>query len=359
MSGNTTARICRQIITDASAWRGADLVDDGSWIYEFSAPELEELDRALRKATSQRATLGEIDRHRFPLPTLASKLQEIRETIQWGRGFVVLRGLPVSRYSDEEVGTIFWGIGTHLGTAVYQNKAGDLLGHVFDHGRKYGTAEVRGYESTAHLAFHTDFSDAVGLLCLRQAKKGGLSSVVSATRLHNEILRSHPEHLPALYRGYHYIRREVAFSDAPVTPNRIPVFGYQDGYVSCRLVRDRVRAACQRTGKALSPKEEAALDYFDALAYDPELHLDMALQVGDMQFCNNYTILHSRTEFEDWPEPGRERHMVRLWLTMPDPRRPLPDGFPRGPGYARTGDEEVRAARELGLISGAETEALV
>jgi alpha-ketoglutarate-dependent taurine dioxygenase len=191
---------------------------------------------------------------------------------------------------------------------------------------------VRGYETNAHLPFHTDSGDVVGLLCLRRAASGGLSSVVSAVTLHNEILRRHPEYLAPLYRGFHYIRREAALSESPVTPHRLPVFGARDGLVSVRLIRNQINAACIKTGVPLEPLERAALDLFDELAHDPDIHLDMDLQVGDIQFCNNYVTLHSRTSYVDFPEAERRRHMVRLWLTM-DPRRPLADGFPPQNGY--------------------------
>ena len=275
---------------------------------------------------------ADLTRHDFPLPTLAPQLRAWQEDVTNGRGFYLLRGLNVQAYSGEEVGTIFWGLGLHLGRAVTQNPKGDLLGHVFDHGRRYGDLDVRGYETNAHLPFHTDSGDVVGLLCLRGAESGGLSSVVSAVTIHNEILKRHPEYLAPLYRGFHYIRREAALTESPVTPHRLPVFGARDGLISVRLIRNQINAACTKTGIPLAPIERAALDLFDELAHDPDIHLDMDLQSGDIQFCNNYVTLHSRTGYVDFPEPERRRHMVRLWLTM-DQRRPLADGFPPQNGY--------------------------
>src|SRR5258707_7314575 len=232
---------------------------------------------------------------------------------------------------------IFWAMGLYLGNAVPQNPKGDLRGHVYDHGRRYGDIDVRGYETSAHLPFHTDSGDLVGLLCLRRSKSGGLSSVVSAVTIHNEILRRHPDYLAPLYRASHYTRREAALTESPVTPPRLPVFGARNGLVSVRLVRNQIRAACTKTGVPLEPIEEAALDVSDELAYDAAIHLDMDLEQGDIQFCNNYVILHSRTAFEDYPEIERRRHMVRLWLTM-NQRRPLAEGFPPQNGY---GDRQL------------------
>lgn len=120
-----------------------------------------------------------------------------------------------------------------------------------------------------------------------------------------------------------------------MTPYRLPVFGASGGLVSCRLVRNQINAACIKTGNDLSTLEKAALDLVDELAQDPSIHLDTNLQVGDMQLCNNYTILHSRTEFEDFPELGRHRHMIRLWLKFRE-RRPMGEGSQSTTATGRT-----------------------
>ena len=318
-------------VVHPSAWYGHALSSDSSWLEHLSPSDLAEIDGALRAVRTQGLQLPQVDRSTFVLPTLGPKLERYLAEIRDGRGFVVLRGLPVGQYSGEDVGTIFWGVGAYLGLPVKQNPRGDLLGHVFDQGRTYGNIDVRGYETRAHLPFHTDGCDLVGLLCLRKSRSGGLSSIVSAITIHNEILRRNPASLAPLYRGFHYIRREAALTDQPVTPHRIPVFGAKDGIISCRLIRNQINAAARVT-TPLDDDELAALDLFDSLAADPAIHLDMDLQAGDMQLCNNYTVLHSRTEFEDFPEPERRRHMIRLWLTMRE-RRPLAEAFPAQNGY--------------------------
>jgi hypothetical protein len=331
------AAILNQIVDHPSAWYGRDLANDTSWIVHLEPRHLEEIAEAVADVGRRGLPFANLTRDDFPLPTLGPKLRQWQEDSLGGRGFYLLRGLNAADYSDAEVGTIFWAMGLYLGRAVTQNPMGDLLGHVYDHGRRYGDIDVRGYETNAHLPFHTDSGDIVGLLCLRQSKRGGLSSVVSAVTIHNEILKRHPEFLAPLYRGFHYIRREAALTESPVTPHRLPVFGARDGFVSVRLIRNQINAACTKTGVPLEPIEREALDLFDAIAQDPTVHLDMDLQVGDIQFCNNYAILHSRTGFEDHPEPERRRHMIRLWLSM-DQRRPLADGFPPHNGY---GDRQL------------------
>lgn len=329
-----------EIVHHPSAWYGKDLADDASWLVRLTPEDLAEIAAAVHGVKADGLELGQVDQRSFPLPTLGPKLGIYLEEIRNGRGFVVLRGLDAQNYSDDDVGLIFWGLGAYLGTPVTQNPRGDLLGHVYDHGRHYGEIDVRGYETNAHLPFHTDSCDLVGLLCLRRAKRGGLSSIVSSVTLHNEILRRHPEYLPPLYHGFHYIKREAAHSDDPVTAYRLPVFGAKDGYVSARLVRNQINAACIKTDKPLEPLEQAALDFLDRLAAEPAIHFDMDLQAGDMQLCNNYTIMHSRTGFEDHAQPERRRHMIRLWLTFQE-RRPLAGAFPPHSGYGRNRMAEV------------------
>ena len=188
-------------VNDRSAWLGSDLAKDQSWIVTFTPAELADLDTALRDVVRKKLPLEAVDRETFPLPTLAPRLAQVLTEIQQGRGFVLLRGLQVERYSDEEAGIIYWGVGSHLGTPVRQNVAGDLLGHIRDFGKKWGELGVRGYETNGHLIFHTDFSDMVGLLCLRPPKSGGASRIASSMTVYNELLRDHPEHIKVLHRA--------------------------------------------------------------------------------------------------------------------------------------------------------------
>jgi len=337
-------------VGDLSAWLGSELARDRSWIHHLTATDIEELDAALRGVISRGLPLERVRRADFPLPRLGPKLALMLEELRSGRGFFVLRGLPLSRYSEEDAGRIYWGIGAHLGTAVNQNPAGDLLGHVRDLGKRWGDVGVRGYETSGQLLFHTDFSDLVGLLCLSRSRSGGLSRIASATTVHNEIARRHPEHLAVLYRGFRYIKREAVASASPVT-GYIPVFGRRDGVLSCRLVRERVEAAAKQLQEPLTRAETAALDCLHEIAASEQACLAMELRLGDMQFLNNYTIFHARTAYEDGERPEEKRHLLRLWLTMHGERRPMAPNFPQANGYGLPGAEAPIGAVELGLVS--------
>jgi hypothetical protein len=337
-------------VSDPSAWLGSELARDRSWIHQLTAADVEELDRALRGVIVRGLRLESVRRSDFPLPALGPKLVSMLDELRSGRGFFVLRGFPLNRYSEDDTSRIYWGIGTHLGTAVKQNPAGDLLGHVRDLGKKWGEFGVRGYETNGQLLFHTDFSDVVGLLCLSQAHSGGLSRIASATTVHNELARRYPEHLAVLYRGFRYIKREAVDSENPAT-NHIPVFAQRDGVLSCRLVRERIEAAAKRLQEPLTRAETEALDALAEIAASDQVCLAMELRLGDMQFLNNYTIFHSRTAYADGERPGERRHLLRLWLTMHGERRTLAPNFPQANGYGIPGSAPPTGAVELGLAN--------
>jgi hypothetical protein len=332
-------------VTSPKAWRGADLTRDTSWIVTLTREEIAELDRALAAAHASGKPLAEIGRAEFPLTVLRPKLEQAVAEMYDGRGFLVLRGLPVERYSDDDVGLMFWGMGRYMGGPLYQNPQGDLLGHVFDHGRTYGNIDVRGYETNAYLPYHTDAGDMVGLLCLRRGIEGGLSSIVSSVTVHNEVLTRHPEYLGLLYNGFYYIRREAALTSRGVSERPIPVFGARDGVVSCRYLRNQINAGAVKREVPLTTIEKAALDFFDEQTQRADLRLDMDLQLGDIQFINNYTTLHSRTGFVDGPLPHQKRHMLRLWLQFARPW-PLGAEFPAHMGYKPAQDTPVLVEAE-------------
>jgi len=327
-------------ITSAKAWRGDALSKDTSWIVRLTAAELADIDRAVTAAKATGKPLEEIGRAEFPLTVTRKTLERAVTEMYDGRGFVVVRGLPVTRYTDAEVGLIFWGFGRYMGAPLYQNPKGELLGHVYDYGRAYGNIDVRGYETNAYLPYHTDAGDMVGLLCLRRGIDGGLSSIVSSSTVHNEIAANHPEYLGLLYNGYYYIRREAALTERGISDKPIPVFGHKDGVVSCRYIRNQINAGAQKREVPLTTLETAAIDYLDEQTKRADLRLDMDLELGDIQFINNYTILHSRTGFKDGPEPHQKRHMLRLWLKFPKPW-PLGNEFPSHMGYKPSQDTPI------------------
>ncbi len=309
---------------EAAAWTGGTLSASQDWTVTLTSEQIEEIDGALRAAQSTGRRLEEVGRTEFPLPGLEGFLAGLAEEIERGRGFVLLRGLPIERYGEDESALIFWGLGTHLGTAVPQSRKGDLLGHVRDLGGDIRDPTVRGYETRARLLFHTDRCDCVGLLCLAKPKSGGASRVASAVSVYRRIGEQRPDLLETLCAPFFSDRRGEQPPGAPPVAE-MPVFMADDGVFAVRYVRDYIEDA-QRFPDVprLTARQVEALDMLDRTA--DALALDMDFEPGDMQFLNSYLTLHSRSEFEDFPEPERRRHLLRLWLAMPNSRR-LPAPF--------------------------------
>jgi hypothetical protein len=301
-----------------AAWRSADLATDKRWIYQLNQDDLAELDAALRETKRQNVGVPVIRKEHFPLPRLSQTLGGLLRELEEGLGIVLVRGLPMDHYSKQDAGTIFWGLGAHLGRAVAQNAYGDVLGHVRDLGKDWTKdMTARGYQTTAHQPFHNDSCDVVGLLCLRTAKQGGLSSIVSSVSIHNEMVKSRPDLARVLYAPFCVDRRgEQAAGDTPYYVTSI--FNYHKGRLFNRFNRMYIESA-QRFPEVprLTAGQKEALDLFDALCLDERLRFDMNFNAGDMQFLNNYVTLHSRTGYEDYPEPDRKRHLLRLWLFTP------------------------------------------
>jgi hypothetical protein len=313
--------------TGPQAWTRPVVAADPRVIARLPDGCVGDLDEALHQVRERGRTIDSVDASDFPFPRLGPWLKDfVRQSLAAAYGFGMIRGFPIDRCSDEEAGMLFWGMGTHMGAPVSQNAFGHRLGHVFNQGLEYEALNVRGYQTNHRLNFHTDSSDLVGLLCLRKAKSGGLSSVSCGHAIFNTLLAESPRHLPVLFRGFEYDRRgEAAPFQAEISARR-PVFSVRDGQLSVGYVRQPIKTARVKTGVPFTEAELAALDAFDAAASRPENTFEAMLEPGDVQFCNNHLVLHSRTAYVDDPEPGRERHMLRLWLKV-EGIRPLDEAL--------------------------------
>ena len=324
-------------IHGASAWHGPDLTRRPDWIAYLSSTEVGEIERAVKRLASESCDIVTLRREDFPLPTLAPRLRRLLDEVLNGRGFVLLRALPVGTWTKRESAIAFFGIGTHIGSARSQNAQGHVLGHVKDLGRSSHDPAVRIYQTHERQTYHTDSSDVVCLLCLRPAKSGGLSSLVSSVTIFNEMRRRRPDLLRVLFAPIETDRRGEAF-EGQKPYFKIPIFSWHKGFLSAIYQRQYIESARRFADvPPLTPIQIEALDLFDSLANDPELHLFMELQPGDIQIVHNHTILHDRTAFDDWPDPERKRHLLRLWLA-PMNARPLPSVFAERFGSVVPGD---------------------
>jgi len=312
------------------AWYGPALAAQGGWIELLSPAELGELAAAaepwLARVEHDPRALNNLVPADFPLPTWAPRLARLCEELLHGRGFALLRSLPVEDWGARLSAVAFYGVGVHLGRPRTQNAQGHLLGHVRDVGLRSDDPNVRIYQTHERQTFHTDSADVVGLLCLQTAKSGGLSALVSSVTLYNELRARRPDLAQRLFAPFATDRRgEVPAGEKPYFT--IPIFNWYAGALSAIYQRQYIDSA-QRFADArrLAPEDVEALDLLDTLADDPALHLTMALERGDLQFVHNHALLHDRTAFDDYPEPSRRRHLLRLWLAPAD-ARPLPPVF--------------------------------
>jgi Taurine catabolism dioxygenase TauD, TfdA family len=330
----------RKPVTGPSAWIGADMRSrEAEWSYRLSPADVAEIDNATRIVRTRDLDLAAIRREDFPLPALGPVLDRLCAEVLDGRGFVLLRGMPVEGRPIEESATAYWGVGTYFGAARSQNAKGHLLGHVYDLGQGLSATNphLRSYATAEGQNFHIDRCDVVALLCLRRAKSGGLSAIVSSMTLHNVMAARRPDLLERLYQPFPVDRRgEVPPGKAPFYD--APVFNEHAGLLSVLYSRLHIGSA-QRfpAARRLTDEDFAALDMLAELAGDPELRLDMNFMPGDVQFLHNHTILHARSAYEDWPEVERKRHLLRLWLAPPG-ARPLPQVFAECYGKITVGD---------------------
>ena len=335
----------REIITGSGAWIGRELQDDPSWIVELDADAIEEIDAALASVKRAQAVIP-YPADAFPLPRLKSRLHAIRDEVVNGRGFVLIRGIPRERYSDEDCERLYWGLTSHFGTPVSQNARGHLLGHVRDEGRVKSDPNARLYQTRERMDFHTDIlpADLLGLFCMRTAKSGGESKLVSALTIHNVLRAERPDLLEVLYGMFHLDwRGEEPEGGKPFFT--IPMFSERAGQVTARLVSILYYKSASRFGAeyAPTPIQLEALERVQEIANRPELRLSMDFQEGDIQLLNNHTILHARTAYEDFDEPAMQRHLLRMWIAVPEAhRRPLADSLAERYSWVQRGGIPVK-----------------
>lgn len=325
-------------------WRQADVADPAIWTVQLSPDDHAELDAALRHARAKSDDLLVISREDFPLPTLANKLQEIERELIDGRGFVRISALDRARYSDDEMTMLYWGIGMHLGDPWPQNKHGHVMGDVTDQGRSINDPTVRGNEiGQIALDYHTDGSDLVGLLCLHPAKSGGQSCVANVVAIYNELAVTRPDLVAALMDDLPWdYRGEEPAGGRPFYMRN--VFTEHHDRLFCRFVPTYIRSS-QRHPDAprLSETVLEAMETVSAMAQMPEYNAYMTLEPGEMQFINNYHVLHGRTSYEDDPAAGIKRHLKRLWLST----RYLKD---RPPTFNKTTQAHWEANRSVSRL---------
>jgi len=321
-------RMSLRPIAGKAAWRGAGLDYRSAGMHRLSAAEIAEIEAALGHLRSLgERDFPEIGPDSFPLPTLGTMLSGLGDRLRRGVGFLLLRGLPCERYAADDLARIYFGLCAHVGRPLPQSHQGELLGHVIDVSDV--EAQARGYHAGGAQGMHTDNCDIVALICVRAAKSGGQSRIASAAALHNALLATRPDLLEQLYGEYVFRRMELdASHGSGAITKKVVIFSQASGEFSCNLSGVYARRAVAAGDAVMTPRQTEALDALQRLAAAPDVHLDMSIGEGDIQFLNNRILLHGRTHYEDWPEIPRRRHMMRLWLQVPSwPTLPANQGM--------------------------------
>lgn len=319
-----------------AAWRGGELQKRDDWQYTLSPEEVREIDVALVKATASSRPVEELTPQTFPLDKLAERLGAIQHTLEHGSGATLIRGLPVDRWSEEDATRIFFGLTSHVGTPLSQSPAGERVFHVRDEGYQEGHPKARGPSSRKQLTYHTDRCDVIAFLCLRQAKSGGENYVVSSVALYNEMLKRRPDLAEVLTQPFRYQRHNVDLgNELPYYEQ--PIVSVYEGHFAANLMTVLIeRAYAQPDSPPMTPLQREALDYIQELADDPALRVSFRQQPGDIVFLNNFVTLHRRSEFVDHEDPALKRHLLRIWLSVPN-SRPLDPRFAPSYGDTRAG----------------------
>ncbi|MET7516478.1 TauD/TfdA family dioxygenase [Streptomyces sp. NPDC005480] len=306
----------RRPCTGPAVWRGRDLAASRAWALHLSPARLDELDAAVRTVRARGTPLLKVTAGDFPLPTLAGELRRAADELENGRGFVLVRGIPVERHSEEAAGVLLWGVGQHLGIPVSQDATGHMLTHLRD-----------APDARAALSPRTEAADALALLCLRAGGSSGRTTLAGSAAVHNAVLARRPELLDGLSRTHFLDRRGEQL------PGQLPwlavPLAHRDGErLSLRYDRDRLESA-QRFPEVprLSPADRELFDLMDEAASSPKLRLDIDLAPGDLLLLNNHAVLHACAPHDEYgPQRERPRHLLQLWLT-PHQSRLLPAEF--------------------------------
>lgn len=306
-------------VVDPAIWVGEELRSNQGWLYELGTDEIEGL---LAMARNVRPLIGDdpnrlldLDRSHFELGAFRNTLGGIWRQLKDGMGVALIRGLPLKAMEPIDAASVYWGIGRHLGEARSNNPEGDMLGHVTDLGKTQDDPNSRGYQTSEAMDYHCDQSSIVGLLCVREPQSGGRSKIASSMAVYNELLRRDPEAVRLLGQPLCWTKHGETDPGQPAF-YRSAVFNVLDGMLCTSFGPKHMEKGHKLAGApAMTEAQRRAIALAEQIA--EEQHFGMQLQQGDIQLLNNYVALHTRSAYQDWPEPGRRRLLYRLWLNAP------------------------------------------
>jgi len=308
----------RQCITGRQAWI-RDALGPEDWTVSIPPSCLAELRGALAALRHNPLPLFLLSPADFALERCRALMRRVRAMLDDGIMFAVLDRLPMDEMSREESVMLYWLLASLLARPVAQKLDGTMVFVVRDTGAILAPGSgIRPTVTNVDLTFHNDNSyndtppDYVALLCQQTAKAGGVSRLMSVATVHNALLAECRALLARLYRPFWYDRHREHAEAEPGT-FAAPVFEY-DGRLKARLALLEIRGGSKLRGIEIDGETERALAAVQSVFDRPELRVELDFQPGQIQFVNNRTTGHARTEFTDHEEPERRRQLVRLWL---------------------------------------------
>lgn len=303
-----------------ATWKASGIQGKEEFVVELTEKQCGALSQAVQNLkTDGKTDFHDIGRNDFALESISDDLADWRREVDDGKGLLILRGFPVDAFPTDDIELMWFGLGTHFGRPVSQSAMGDLLGHVVDVGGQ--DARERAYRNSRELRLHTDRCDTVGMFALQPAESGGLSSYCSALAIYNEMLRTHPNLVEPLWKGFHLHRfGEELPGDPPYSKVPIPIISEKHGLPTVVLMRGYIDMAVDEFDMPFSEQDRDAMDMFEEIGNRPDFRLDFILERGEATLFNNSRILHRRSAFRDSDDPAKKRHLMRLWLNDWDGR---------------------------------------
>ncbi|KAL4877879.1 hypothetical protein BJY04DRAFT_121569 [Aspergillus karnatakaensis] len=348
-------------MTGPTVWDAAEFRDHPErWTHSFTDEEVAEISATSDRFIESGIPLTGITKARFPLPKLSERMNALREDLLNGKGFFRFRNLPVGKWGLHKSAVAYMGLGTYLGYFVSQNGRGHVLGHVKDLGEDpTQTHKVRIYRTNARQYFHTDAGDMVGLLCIAKSLSGGESDIASTHQVYNVLQRDHPDVVRTFAEpNWYFDRKGEATEDQEPWYKGAVMYLETEGEnprVYTKLDPNNVTSLSRyNTGPdaripPVSDKQKYALEVLERTC--KELSLHMILEPGDIQFLHNPHIFHARTAYTDYPpgsldeagNPRPQRHLMRLWLGVPESeggwKIPFADSNNKKRGGVQVGDQ--------------------
>ena len=318
MKTETTQRMLERPVTGKKAWVRSDIRRD-DWLLKLPEACLAEL-RAILPALRGKPAVETIDASRYALPACRAFMRNVKAVLDDGVRFAVVDRLPMDELTEYEANALYWILSSLVARPVHQKLSGGLTYKVHDTGRKATPGSgVRPDQTNMDQYFHNDNSynvtppEYVALLCVRPARAGGVSHVISFYTLNNELLRAHPGVIPRLYRPFWYDRQKEY---GPGDPDVIhePIFSFDGERLRARLGLFQIRSGYIMKDEAIDAEGAAAIGAIQQVFKDEALQFQFVMERGHIQFVNNREIGHRRTQFEDFEDPAQRRLLMRLWL---------------------------------------------